>query len=301
MKERPVYRDRSIVNIQQMLRESCELYADEIQSVDCQVKGKPKERTFRELYKDVIALYTAFADLGLFDGRNVGLITDKRTYEWDIAWLAKIWGGSGAIVPIAAEWPPEKIKEYAEKMDVSVLIYADKLSKKIEPIRASLENIERFIKMGTDGKDETDETIDALVEKGKALIRNGDERYQNVKIDENALAAIYSTSGTTGPSRGAMLTQGNFAFDIERTLENVQMNGMEKKRRIFSFLSAKSNHVYETVLGFLMEIYKGASVVYSNGNIPREMKETHPTELLGTPAAQEHVVRQIRERNGKKR
>lgn len=285
MKEIPLAVDRHITNLKQALKESCELYANNTYS-HTKENGEWVERSYRELYEDVVALYTAFADLGI-DGKHVGLITDTRGYEWDVAYAATIWG-PGVIVPLSGEWTETQIENCAKKAEIEALIHSDKLSKRIDPLKSKLENVNHFIKMGTD----TGElTIASLIEKGKALIKNGDRRYENAEIDENALAAIYFTSGTnTGNPKGVMLCQKGYASAVEGL---TQMVKMDETKRLLSFLTKKAHHIYEGVVGLWVTIYKGASIIHSNGNFPKDMQEKHPTELVSVPAGLEHFAKQI--------
>ena len=67
--------------------------------------------------------------------------------------------------------------------------------------------------MNSDG-DHSFKTVSELVELGKKLVADGDNRYEKHKIVPNEVASIIFTSGTTSMSKAVMLSNKNIASNI---------------------------------------------------------------------------------------
>ena len=284
MKNIPLYEDRHIANLRQMLYESCELYKDNVAYLSKDESKKYQEIKYGKVLEDVKALGVALIGLGLKDKR-VAIIGENR-YEWSISYLAVICG-VGVVVPLDKMLPEQEIKNCLKRADVSAVIYSDKLDDKIEEIKKEFGNIEYFITMK---KDENVLSVEQLVQRGKELIESGDRKYEDAEIDENVMASLLFTSGTTSESKAVMLSHKNIANNIENMTKLVEFFSED---RMLSILPI--HHTYECTCGFLMPIYKGSSVAYCDGlkYIASDMKEAKPTVVLAVPLIVESMYDKI--------
>lgn len=94
-------------------------------------------------------------------------------------------------------------------------------------------------------------------------------------------AAILYTSGTTGRSKGAMLSHANIISNI---LNAIPQLNVDHRMHTLSFLPV--NHVFEQVAGMLIPLYLGGtiSIVESLKKIGQNLAEEKPNFLLGVPA-----------------
>jgi len=227
---------------------------------------------------------TSLIGMGL-KGKKIAIIGENR-YEWSISYLAVICG-VGVVVPLDRMLPEQEIANCLQRADVSAVIYSDKLDDKIEEIEKEFGNIEYFITMK---KDENILSVEQLVQRGKELIESGDRKYEDIEIDENAMASLLFTSGTTSESKAVMLSHHNLAYNIENMTKLVHFYPED---RMLSILPI--HHTYECTCGFLMPIYKGSSVAYCDGlkYIAGDMKEAKPTVVLAVPLIVESMYDKI--------
>jgi long-chain acyl-CoA synthetase len=105
------------------------------------------------------------------------------------------------------------------------------------------------------------------------------------------LAAIVYTSGTTGHSKGVMLTHGNLISDAVAT---VAIAGVTKDDRLLSILPLP--HTYECTLGLITPIMIGASVYYMEkpptaAVLLPALGKVQPTVMLSVPLIIEKIYR----------
>lgn len=97
----------------------------------------------------------------------------------------------------------------------------------------------------------------------------------------DATAVILYTSGTTGRSKGAMLSHKNIVSNIAACCNRFQL---DSSIETLSFLPI--NHVFEQVCGVLLPLSLGGKVSFAESikKLGDNLNETKPTFLLGVPA-----------------
>ena len=129
-----------------------------------------------------------------------------------------------------------------------------------------------------------------LLEKGQKLLDDGDRRFLDAQIIRDVMSILLFTSGTTGVSKGVMLSHGNIAEDL---MAAPTMLKVYETDIFFSVLPV--HHTYECTCGFLMPLYKGAAIAYCEGlkYITKNLAEIKPTLFLGVPALFEKLYKKI--------
>jgi long-chain acyl-CoA synthetase len=94
-------------------------------------------------------------------------------------------------------------------------------------------------------------------------------------------AVILYTSGTTGRSKGAMLSHRNITSNVEAALQRFELNGSV---RMLSFLPI--NHVFEQVCGILLPLSLGGTICFAESikQLGNNLAEVKPNFMLGVPA-----------------
>lgn len=274
----PYYEVKKIRNLKEMLNGACKEFSDRTAFV-VKRKGDDKynEIKYSQLLKDVNALGTALIDIGLKD-KNIAVIGENR-YEWCISYLATV-NGVGTIVPLDKELPESEIESLLERSNTTAIIYSGKKNEQIENIKnRKATPVKYYITM--EDEKENEYNLPNLIERGKKLLKNKDKRYANCKIDEESAKIILFTSGTTDRSKAVLLSHKNIVSDMMSACGNILI---VPEDRFFSILPV--HHTYECTTGFLIPLYRGASIAICEGlrYIAQNMKETSPTVILGVPA-----------------
>ena len=225
---------------------------------------------------------TALIDMGLKD-KNIAVIGENR-YEWAVSHLA-IVNGVGTVVPLDKELPEGEIESLLTRANVTAVIYSNRKKDQILNINKKLEKLKFCI--GMDNDQET--TVSALIKKGKELIKT-DKRFVEAKIDAKKPSIILFTSGTTSASKGVLLSHWNIAYDMMCACKSINVLPED---RFFSVLPI--HHTYECTAGFLVPIYRGASIAYCEGlrYIAKNMQEAQPTMMLAVHAIFESMYGKI--------
>ncbi|GAB4174510.1 MAG: hypothetical protein Tsb0017_28380 [Geothermobacteraceae bacterium] len=106
-------------------------------------------------------------------------------------------------------------------------------------------------------------------------------------------AVILYTSGTTGRSKGAMLSHANIVSNIHAAVKHFQLDA---SMTTLSFLPI--NHVFEQVCGILLPLSLGGCVSFAESlkKLGENLGEVQPSFLLGVPAVYRLVLDRIRKK-----
>lgn len=285
-KKAPFYETRKITDLKDMLNSSCELYGDNIAFLKKDVPGgEYVEVKYNEYKRDVEALGTALISLGLKD-KNIAIIGENR-YEWAVSYLG-IVNGTGTVVPLDKELPEAELESLINRGELSAIIYSKKKNDQIENIKKKNETIKYYIPMDAD--ETVENSYKNLIKKGNELLDNGDRNFLDAKIDAKAPLIMLFTSGTTEQSKAVLLSHWNIAYDLMCSCKSIMVRSVD---RFFSVLPL--HHTYECTAGFLVPIYRGASIAYCEGlrHISQNLKEAKPTMILAVPALFENMYKKV--------
>ena len=280
---------RPITDIRHMLRTSTELYGDNVAFRQRFEKNEPyREITYKEAFETVNALGTALTNIGL-KGKRIAVI-GENCYQWATSYLAVICG-TGVVVPLDKELSAMELKQLVIEAEVSAVMFTKKYREIFKEMKTSGDtDIEILVDLTGDDEEEGIFKWSNLVAEGRMLLDGGDRSFVEAEIIANEMSELLFTSGTTGIAKGVMLSHKNICFDlmIAPTILNVNTWDI-----FFSVLPI--HHTYEGTCGFLMPLYKGASIAYCEGlkYIVKNLAEVSPTMFLGVPALFETLYKTI--------
>ncbi|MDD3169386.1 MAG: AMP-binding protein [Eubacteriales bacterium] len=285
-----IYKDiRPIIDLKQMIESSVELYGDNIAfHVKDKVGGPYRGITYKEAKVDMDGLGTALISMGL-SGKAISIIGDNR-YEWAISYLSVVCG-TGIVVPLDKELAAFELEQLIKEAEVECIIYTKKYESIFQDIKARGETKLKFlISMDAEISDEERFSLKEITEAGKVLIENGNREFLDAQIERDVMSIILFTSGTTGIAKGVMLSHGNIVEDLMASPTLLEVLPTDV---FFSVLPI--HHTYECTCGFLMPLYRGASVAYCEGlkYIVKNLSEARPSIFLGVPLIIESLHKKI--------
>ena len=294
--ENAFYPVREIRDFKDLLNQSAELFGAR-PAFSLKKNGEYVDVTYNEFKNDVFAFGAALNSLFGLEGSRVSLI-GENSYEWCVSYLAVTCGG-GVIVPIDKDLSFEDITSIisvskskaiiADEAKTQLLIEnKDKLSEDLIIITKEKEKNEGSTKQVLDPA-KIQYSFKSLKEKGKASPQDL-EAYERIVPDPNAMSVLLFTSGTTGTSKGVMLSQYNICSDIMALAGVVKINPTDKLLTVLPL-----HHTYQCSLGFLMMMYSGGNVAFSEGlrYIVQNMQEFKPTLFLTVPLMLEKIHKRI--------
>lgn len=249
-----------INNFRELLSESEERFSERIAFLQKNAQGEVETVTYKKFKSDAEALGKALLNRG-FGNKKIA-VSGKNSYEWCLCYLA-VTCFVGVIVPLDRDLPSEEFCNILEFSEAEVFIGDTKALSKVS-------DSDRKLFLFDMAKD-----IKELIEEGENL---SDDLLIG-SVDNEKMSVLLFTSGTTGMTKGVMLSQKNICSDIMAVFPNVEAT---EKDRSLSVLPL--HHTYECI-AFLMIIYCGGSVAFSEGirTLKEDFQLFRPTVLVCVP------------------
>ena len=288
-----IYQADEIKDFRELLNRSAEKYPNNVAYKFKENLGKPNQKvvnkTYKEVKEEVVALGTKLLDMGL-EGKKIAVIGNNR-YEWCESYLA-VTTSNMVIVPLDKALPANEIKSLIERSKADAIIYENKYNEVFENLKnEGNETLKYYINM--DLKEDKDGILSfgKLIDSGKELIKNGNKKYDEVKIDNEKMSILIFTSGTTSMAKGVMLSQKNIASNI---LAMAKMSKMYPNDVLLSFLPL--HHTFECTITFLYGFYSGVTVAFCDGlkYIAKNLEEYHVSVFVAVPLVLETIYKKIR-------
>ncbi len=283
---KPFYSVRDFHTIREMLNQSFELYADrsafEVKKGDIHY-----EITYREYMEQLNALCNAFLDMGLYR-QKIGIISDNR-YKYVLTYMTAVCSGN-CVVPIDKELLTQDIHGIIEAADCKALFVDKKHLDQIDFERLGSIPVYCYDPLEEGQNEHGVQSFTALHDRGRALSAQGKKLWETIDDDPEALCVLLFTSGTTGVSKGVMLCQRNFIFEIKAAMGVIKISPDDCGISLLPL-----HHTFESSIILFFASYCGAKVTFCEGfkYVLRNMKEFNPTIFVAVPLVLETVHKRI--------
>lgn len=265
-------------NLKELVNTAAELYG----TLDAYKFKRKKEivsKTFNDLKADAQA-FSNFLKSNELLGKHIAVI-GLSSYEWIVTYFGTV-NSNSVIVPIDKELPASDIAELVNRADVSALVFDEILADRIDEIIKGCPDVKYFIGMSKE------DDADGILSFAKIIAENQGDF--DVEIDNDKMCTILYTSGTTGKSKGVMLTHTSL-IDNTTCVEMYE----QKNSTVLSVLPI--HHVYCFTCDILVGLYLGSTVCF-NDSIMRLVKNIalfKPNIILLVPMIVESILFKLNE------
>ena len=224
-------------------------------------------------------------------GDKIALI-GKNNSNWAIVYLATVSYGA-VIVPLLQDFPKNDIHHIVNHSESILLFISEPIYQKIDV--NEIKNVKTIISLGNFSilKANNKNTDASFIEAEEYYANNKltPENFTLEKISNNELVGILYTSGTSGFSKGVMLTHNSLAANILFAHNNFNIN---RGDRVVSFLPLA--HAYGCAFEFFWPFSEGCHITFL-GKIPspqiivKAFQEIKPKIIISVPLVLEKVYK----------
>lgn len=242
------------------------------------VKKEVEEKTYNQVNQDSMAVSRMVEALGM-KGKHVALL-GTTSYPWIISYFGVV-NSAGVAVPIDAQLSAEAICELLNRADVEMLIFDELRADVIPAVKDACPQLRYIISMQAD--EEKDEILS-----WKRLVEEHQGEYET-KLNPDGLCTILFTSGTTGKSKGVMLSHRNLS-------DNATCLDMKIPVGTVSMTLLPINHVYCLTMDIIKGMYIGATICINDSimHVQRNLKLFQPDMVLLVPLVIESIYAKLK-------
>ena len=250
-----------------------------------------KPTTYLQVKELVYRLGAGYQALGVKKGDNMALLSEGCNM-WVVGELAMFYAGA-VNVPLSI-----KLEESNDLLfrlihgDVKFILVSNYQLKKIRAIKDKLDDVKKIIVFGNAGELEDKEiSLDDVMKMGdEFLASHSMEEFLAVgqSLQNDDIATITYTSGTTADPKGVVLTHRNYTANVEQALTLVHIDQTWRTLIILPL-----DHCFAHVVGFYIMMSRGATAatvqvgrtpLETLKNIPGNIKEVRPHFILSVPS-----------------
>lgn len=240
--------------------------------------GKEIEaRTYADLKRDSMAV-SRMVEAFRMKGKHIALI-GTTSYSWIASYFGITNSGSVAV-PIDVQLPAAAICEQLDRADVEMLIFDEIRADVALAVESACPKIKHIISM--QGTMEGVRSLGALMEENQGEF--------DTAIEPDQICTILFTSGTTGKSKGVMLSHRNLS-------DNATMLDLKIPSGTVTMTLLPINHVYCLTMDIIKGLYIGVISCINDSimRVARNMKLFQPELVLMVPLVIESIYKKLRD------
>lgn len=259
--------------------------------------GENIDYTYGEVAKKIAELHLLFKHCSLRRGDKIAVI-GKNNSHWCIAYMATITYGA-IIVPILQDFTPNDVHHIVNHSESVFLFTSDSIwetleEEKLSSIRGILSLTDFRCLHQRDG-----ETIQKYIKNISTAMENHypdgytSKQIQYTSLSNEKVMLLNYTSGTTGFSKGVMLTGNNLAGNVTF---GIRTELLKRGDKVLSFLPLA--HAYGCAFDFLTATAVGTHVTLL-GKIPspkilmKAFEEVKPNLIITVPLVIEKIYKNV--------
>lgn len=248
--------------------------------------------TFGEVATIIKELHTIFQECGISEGDKIAL-AGKNSVNWAVTYLSAVTYGA-VIVPILSDFAVDEIHHIVNHSESRLFFASESIYERIEDIKLpelkAIFNLDTFAVYHSHEKGLETKILVAVNDfKKRDGINRADISFK--AIGNEKLASIVYTSGTTGFSKGVMLSNNCLMANVQFFLDNLPV---KNDSRVLSFLPLA--HSFGCAFDFLSPFVKGCHITFLS-KIPtpkvllKAFDEVRPVVIFAVPLILEKIYR----------
>ncbi len=280
------------LNLLEVLNSSCEKYSSNI-AVSYIDQPPLTYKKFKEKVENVSAYLKSN---GITAGDKVAILSENQP-NWAVTYFAITTMGAIAV-PIMTEFSSSEIQHVLRHSESKAIFVSSKQFSKIEDFDSK--NLLLRILIDDFSIIPENTKSDIL----KEILNSGKKEFSKIKeaalkfigllsdeVEEENPALILYTSGTTGHSKGVVLTHKNIVSNALDTLSIVEVTSTDRLLSILPLF-----HTIESTLGLVTPFIAGASITYLSKPptatvLLPALQKVKPTVILAVPLIIEKIYK----------
>ncbi len=275
-------------SIRDILVNGMELFPDKVLYIYRRDKAE-YHVTYREFRDMVNYTGTAFSALGIM-GETVAVIGDSCP-EYMAVYHAAV-SGNGVIVPLDRDLSDEAVIGFLNECGAKAVVYTESQRKRFPALLTNCPNVKYAVPIGNGVEADGISLLpfNELIEIGRRSIKDGDRSYIDCKPEMDKLSVLLFTSGTTGTSKGVMLSHHNLVAGINASVQSTEYDDDDTFVDLLPL-----HHSYEmTCCQFGVASVGGTMFINDSvKNTMRSITGFKPTTLIVVPLYVETMYKRI--------
>lgn len=244
-----------------------------------------KMTTYGELDGAITKFASGLEKLGVKKGDHIALLLGNSPH-----FVIGLYGAlrlGATVIPVNPIYTADEIGYILQNGDVKVVVALDLAIPLAEKMHSLLPNVEHYIYCETTADQTGHESSDSLsvftkLKSFTSIVASGNISYQGPNLEDDEVALILYTSGTTGKPKGAMLTHENLYSNAKDVGDYLKMSNHD---RVITALPMF--HVFCLTVSLNAPLLSGATMLivpkFSPKEIFRLTKEYKATVFAGVP------------------
>ena len=254
-----------------------------------------KSYSWNEFSTTVKQVSNALLNLGVKVQENIGVFSQNSAQYLFCDFGA--WGIRAVTIPFYATSSEQQIQFMLTDAKIRILFVGEQEQyDKARRVQATCHTLERIIVFDRgvrlSEEDKMAMYFDDLLQQAEGLPRQSEVETLQAQASMDDVANILYTSGTTGDSKGVILTCGQYHAAMEANNKCVPVGEAD---RVLNFLPF--THIFEKGWKILC-LTEGARLIINTypQQVQQAMKETHPTCMSSVPRFWEKVYMGVQEK-----
>ena len=278
-------KERLISYIEQSIKQNWE--------IEALSNYKEKGFSYKEIAEKILKLHIFFKDAGIKEGEKIALV-GRNSANWCVVYLATVTYGA-VIVPILPDFKTEDMTNIINHSDATLLFADDKIYETLEATKIpfingviSLDDFSMITAKNSDLKRKY-LALDEKYQKAYPVLKPEDIKFSDISNDK--LAVISYTGGTTGFSKGVMISHNSLAANIRFAQAYMPLKPGDP---LVSFLPLA--HTFGCAFEFLFPFTFGCHITILSKTpspqiIVQAFKEIRPRLILSVPLVVEKIFK----------